>query len=275
MADAPDYWSRQLNIPQWKQEVIHEQTAFVLGAGGIGTNVAFALCRLGIKKLFILDMDVVDSHNLNRQTLYGLDTVNKPKAEAAAETLKRVHSVCTEVVPVNLNALTGWKQLVEIARQCTVLFNGIDVGDYFDVAVQSLGLALGIPVSVAGTFQSMITVDFFKGAGSPCWGCMGGLANSDVIKRLAPQHILDLDSIDFVPHDEHPQGASFVCVAVIAGQLAVNNWVNFILDLGKCPTRSILYLQTLDIDKWEMERDPECLLCSKLAPASSSVAGDQ
>ena len=89
--------------------------------------------------------------------------------------------------------------MVEIARECTVLFNGIDVGDYFDIAVQSLGLALNIPVSVAGTFQSMITVDYFKGEGGPCWGCMGGLSNTEVIERLLPSKILDLTDISFVP----------------------------------------------------------------------------
>jgi tRNA A37 threonylcarbamoyladenosine dehydratase len=39
----------------WKQDVIEAQTALVFGAGGIGSNIAASLCRLGIAKLFIID----------------------------------------------------------------------------------------------------------------------------------------------------------------------------------------------------------------------------
>ena len=53
----------------WKHDLIEQQVALVLGAGGVGSGVAMALCRLGIRKLFILDFDDVDPTNLNRQVL--------------------------------------------------------------------------------------------------------------------------------------------------------------------------------------------------------------
>ena len=63
------------------------------------------------------------------------------------------------------------------------------------------------------------------------------------------------------------------------GLQAVNNWVNATLGLGCSPTRSIFYLQTLDMDKWEMHADAECLLCAAKpdpaasdAPPTSSIA---
>lgn len=43
-------------------------------------------------------------------------------------------------------ALKNWSKIVEMAKQSTVIFNMIDVGDYFDIAVQSLCMKLGIPM---------------------------------------------------------------------------------------------------------------------------------
>ncbi len=52
-----------------------------------------------------------------------------------------------------MDALTNWDQVVKASEDCTVLFNMIDVGDYFDAAVQSLALVRGIPMVLGGTFQ--------------------------------------------------------------------------------------------------------------------------
>ena len=59
-----------------------------MGAGGLGSNIAMNLVRLGIKKLFILDMDVVDIHNLNRQILYSKEHIGKSKVYSAVESLQ-------------------------------------------------------------------------------------------------------------------------------------------------------------------------------------------
>jgi molybdopterin/thiamine biosynthesis adenylyltransferase len=47
--------------------------------GGLGTNVALGLCRLGVQKIFLVDKDVVDAHNLNRQILFSKEDVGVPK----------------------------------------------------------------------------------------------------------------------------------------------------------------------------------------------------
>ena len=56
-----------------------KQSVLVLGVGGLGSAVAVNLLRLGIGKLFLVDYDVVDVHNLNRQLLYSHADVGKPK----------------------------------------------------------------------------------------------------------------------------------------------------------------------------------------------------
>lgn len=73
------YFDRQIRIPNWDQKKIENQVAFCLGIGGLGSTVAIDLCRLGFKKVFLLDYDVVDSHNLNRQALFSVSQIGKPK----------------------------------------------------------------------------------------------------------------------------------------------------------------------------------------------------
>ena len=56
-----------------------KQSVLILGVGGLGSAVAVNLLRLGIGKLFLVDYDIVDVHNLNRQLLYSHADVGKPK----------------------------------------------------------------------------------------------------------------------------------------------------------------------------------------------------
>ena len=69
--DQFDFFSRQRAVPDWDNEKIlaqvgllkrcesNIQTALVLGVGGIGSTISLALCRLGLRKIILLDNDIV------------------------------------------------------------------------------------------------------------------------------------------------------------------------------------------------------------------------
>jgi sulfur carrier protein ThiS adenylyltransferase len=61
----------------------------VIGCGGLGSNVAAMLLRSGVRTLTLIDFDVVEESNLNRQ-LYFRDQLGRPKVEALSETLLRI-----------------------------------------------------------------------------------------------------------------------------------------------------------------------------------------
>ena len=61
----------------------------ILGAGGLGSNVAHMLARLGVGKLIVYDFDIVEPSNLNRQH-YGVNDIGKMKAETTAERIKEL-----------------------------------------------------------------------------------------------------------------------------------------------------------------------------------------
>ena len=77
----------------------------MLGAGGVGSAFASALCRLGVERLYIVDCDTVDTSNLNRQILFSSADVGRSKSGAAAERLQNLHSIRTEVVSIEVDVV--------------------------------------------------------------------------------------------------------------------------------------------------------------------------
>jgi molybdopterin-synthase adenylyltransferase len=70
----------------------------VFGAGGLGGYVVEGLARMGVGRIHVVDGDVFQEHNLNRQLLCTEDEIDRPKAEVAAERVARVNGA-VEVVP--------------------------------------------------------------------------------------------------------------------------------------------------------------------------------
>lgn len=65
-------FDRQVRIDLWNQDKLREQTVLILGIGGLGSVILMNILRLGVKKVIIIDYDIVDIHNLNRQIIYSL-----------------------------------------------------------------------------------------------------------------------------------------------------------------------------------------------------------
>ncbi|MDP2401289.1 MAG: sulfur carrier protein ThiS adenylyltransferase ThiF [Actinomycetota bacterium] len=92
-------------------------SAAIIGCGGLGSNIAAMLLRSGIGSLILIDHDVVEPSNLNRQ-LFFLDQIGRPKIEALADTLRRINpnanlTLLNETVNAeNLEALVGGADVI-------------------------------------------------------------------------------------------------------------------------------------------------------------------
>lgn len=74
------------------------------------------LLRLGIGKLILVDKDVVDNHNLNRQLLYSVKDVSKAKVDAAVEN-SAFHNVSNTLIEGHkLDAVKEWKKIIILAK---------------------------------------------------------------------------------------------------------------------------------------------------------------
>ncbi|MBU1241546.1 HesA/MoeB/ThiF family protein [Myxococcota bacterium] len=77
------------------QQLLGQARVLVVGAGGLGSPVIYYLAAAGIGTLGIMDADVVEPSNLNRQILHGEDTLGTKKAHSAALSAKRLNSSIT------------------------------------------------------------------------------------------------------------------------------------------------------------------------------------
>jgi adenylyltransferase/sulfurtransferase len=94
-----DRYSRQIRVAgigQAGQQRLHDATVLIVGCGALGTHAADALARAGIGALWLVDRDIVESSNLQRQVLFteADARAGQPKAIAAAARLREVNSDC-------------------------------------------------------------------------------------------------------------------------------------------------------------------------------------
>ena len=90
---GPDFhWSRVLERYLSPEQIARLGSARVgiVGAGGLGSNCAMLLTRMGVRHFRLADPDVVDLSNLNRQFFFP-EQVGRPKVEALAENLRRIN----------------------------------------------------------------------------------------------------------------------------------------------------------------------------------------
>lgn len=113
--------SRFLRIPWIKKERL-ALNALVVGIGNLGSPIAYMFHGLGVKRLWLVDKDVVEPSNLPRQMLFSLSHLGKPKAVAAAEVLKEKFGVCseTQVLPLAItvqDAAIPWSE-IDVVFSC-------------------------------------------------------------------------------------------------------------------------------------------------------------
>jgi adenylyltransferase/sulfurtransferase len=121
-----DRHHRQTLLPQVGQAgqaKLRQATALVVGCGALGTVAADSLCRAGVGRIVLVDRDVVEATNLQRQTLYVETDVGRPKVEAAAERLAATDS-STDITPLAIDLVgDNVRDLVEAAD---VVLDGTD-----------------------------------------------------------------------------------------------------------------------------------------------------
>ncbi len=96
---------------------LRSKTVGIAGAGGLGSNCAVALARVGVGKLVIADFDVVSKSNLNRQYFF-TDQIGRKKVDALKETIKRINpevhveAIDLKLDPVNIPLVFGTCNLI-------------------------------------------------------------------------------------------------------------------------------------------------------------------
>lgn len=82
---------RQKLIQGWNQQALKDATVFIAGVGALGCEIGKDLALCGVGKLILCDLDTIETSNLSRQMLFYKGDEGRPKAEVAAERLKKMN----------------------------------------------------------------------------------------------------------------------------------------------------------------------------------------
>jgi len=119
-------YSRHLILPEFNiegQRKLKNSSVLVVGAGGLGCPVLQYLTAAGVGHIGIMDFDVVDSSNLQRQVLFTVDDIGKPKAETAAKKLSRLNPFIKFTV---INSKLTSENALEIIAAYDLVCDGTD-----------------------------------------------------------------------------------------------------------------------------------------------------
>ena len=119
-------YSRHLMVPEVGEKgqgKLLDARVLMVGAGGLGSPAAFYLAAAGVGTIGIVDADVVDITNLQRQILHGTSDLGRPKAVSAYETLRDLNPGCN-VVP-HIEYLNS-ENVTEIFEDYDIVVNGCD-----------------------------------------------------------------------------------------------------------------------------------------------------
>ena len=164
-------YSRHLILPEVGlegQRKLKGARVLMVGTGGLGAPLGLYLAAAGIGKIGIVDFDVVDETNLQRQVIHGSKDVGRPKIDSAAETMKDINPYL-EIAKYE-TALTSANALDIIAGYDVV----VDGTDNFPTRylVNDACVLLGKPNAYGSIFRFEGQATVFHHEGGPCYRCL-------------------------------------------------------------------------------------------------------
>jgi molybdopterin/thiamine biosynthesis adenylyltransferase/rhodanese-related sulfurtransferase len=238
-------YSRHLLIPEVGEEGqqrLLDARVLLVGAGGLGSPASLYLAAAGVGTIGIVDADVVDESNLQRQVVHSTDRLGEPKVESARRTLEALNPD-VRVVPFQ-ERLTSENVDRILADGWDVIVDG---ADNFPTRylVNDASVWNGIPV-VHGSifrFEGQVTV-FAPGVG-PCYRC---LFPQPPPPELAPSCA---------------EGGVLGVLPGVIGSIQANEALKLILDRGDSLAGRLLLFDALGttLDEVVVRRNPECPVC--------------
>jgi adenylyltransferase/sulfurtransferase len=240
-------YSRHILLPQIGvegQQNILAARALVIGAGGLGSPVAYYLASAGIGTLVLADGDTVDLTNLQRQILHHTASIGQAKAESGRGTLARINPEC-HVVPL-VERLRGARLDEEVAAADVVL----DCSDNFATrhAVNRACVKFAKPLvsGAAVRFDGQVAVFDSRLSEAPCYNCLFPEGEDVEEVRCAVMGV-------------------FAPLTGIIGTVQAAEALKLVIGCGEPLTGRLLLLDGLGME-WRqitVPRDPGCAVCAR------------
>jgi molybdopterin/thiamine biosynthesis adenylyltransferase/rhodanese-related sulfurtransferase len=247
-ADQRNRYQRHLLLPEvgeTGQLKLLDAKVLLLGAGGLGSPAALYLAAAGVGTLGIIDMDVVDESNLQRQILHNLERIGDRKVDSAKKTLTAMNP---DVSVVTYDVRLGADNILDIIDGYDVIVDGTD-NFPTRYLVNDAALLKRIPVVHGSIFRFEGQVTVFQPYVGPCYRC---LIPEPPPAELAPS-CAEAGVLGVLPG--------------IIGSIQALEAIKLLLDLGDPLVGRLLSYDALDesFRTFKVRRDPECPACGEHA----------
>ncbi|MFD0854780.1 ThiF family adenylyltransferase, partial [Actinomadura adrarensis] len=169
--DEVNRYSRHLIIPDVGmagQKRLKNAKVLVVGAGGLGSPALMYLAAAGIGTLGVIDFDIVDESNLQRQVIHRQSSLGQPKAESAAATVREINPLIDVVVH---NTALDRDNIMGIFSQYDLILDGTD-NFATRYMVNDAAVLLGKPYVWGSIYRFDGQASVFWAEHGPCYRCL-------------------------------------------------------------------------------------------------------
>jgi sulfur-carrier protein adenylyltransferase/sulfurtransferase len=238
-------YSRHLAIPGFgleAQERLKASRVLLIGTGGLGSPAALYLAAAGVGTLGLVDADVVDVSNLQRQILHGQSDIGRAKLDSAADRLREVNPHVQ--LQLHREMFTA-ANAMRIAKDYDLILDGTD-----NFPTRYLSNDIAVWLRIPNVYGSILRFDgqvgvFAPHLGGPCYRCM------------APQP----PAPGLVP--TCAEGGVLGALPGIVGSMQALESIKLLCGIGEPLVGRLLHIDTLSMKfrSFQLPRDPDCAVC--------------
>ena len=224
------------------QAKLLESKVLCIGAGGLGSPAALYLAAAGVGTIGMIDMDVVDASNLQRQILHNMDRIGERKVDSAKKTLTALNP---DVNVVTYDVRLGADNILDIFAGYDVILDGTD-NFPTRYLVNDASLKLDIPVIHGSIFRFEGQASVYMPHQGPCYRCQ----------------VPEPPPADLAPSCSEA-GVLGVLPGII-GSIQAMETIKLLLGIGDLLVGRLLAYDALEesFRTFKVNRDPECAACS-------------
>jgi adenylyltransferase/sulfurtransferase len=239
-----DRYSRMLALRDFSEddlETVMNTTVALIGAGGLGSPSLRLLTAIGFGRIRIVDRDIVELSNIQRQTVFNTSDIGAPKAEAAAANLSLMNPdvsfdpICVSVSDENAIELLGGADII------------VDGLDSFAArrALNRASIALGIPYVFAGAVEYYANLTTFIPGKTGCLQCVMGDAQDNPENTCARVGVSPM-------------------LLSLAASVQVNEVMQLVLGRNPALANRLMTIDTssLSFDFFDIGKADDCEVCS-------------
>jgi adenylyltransferase/sulfurtransferase len=238
-------YSRHLLMPEVGlegQEKLKSSSVLIVGTGGLGSPVSMYLAAAGIGTIGLVDYDIVDFTNLQRQIVHGTQSIGERKVDSARA---RLLDINPDINVITHDEAFTSENALRIAEPYDIIIDGTD-NFPTRYLINDVSVFTGKPNVYGSIFRFEGQVSVFWSNKGPCYRC--------IFPEPPPPGLVPSCA----------EGGVFGVLPGTIGTLQATETIKLLLDIGEPLIGSLLLYDALDLrfDRVKLKKNPQCKVCS-------------